>query len=127
MTLANSADPDQTPQNAESDQDLHCLLKLQEVKGLNRLTSSFRSIFPTYDNGEAKVSCILLHRGVQLILAYSWTRPAVLAAGKGRGGFFLFLLFLHCHSFSFLPCPSHLSPILSLLFLFSLSLGDDTK
>ena len=36
-TLANSADPDQTPQYAASDQDLHCLLhcllKLQEVKG----------------------------------------------------------------------------------------------
>ena len=31
-TLANSADPDQTPQNAASDQGLHCLLKLQEVK-----------------------------------------------------------------------------------------------
>ena len=48
--------------------------------------------------GEAKLSCILHHRGVQLILAYSWARPAVLAAGKGRGGMFLlFLLFLHCH------------------------------
>ena len=31
-TLANSADPDQTPQDAASDQRLHCLLKLQEVK-----------------------------------------------------------------------------------------------
>ena len=31
-TLANSADPDQMPQNVASDQDLHCLLKLQEVK-----------------------------------------------------------------------------------------------
>ena len=36
--------------------------------------------------GEAKVSCILRHRGVQLIFAYSWARPAVLAAGKGRRG-----------------------------------------
>ena len=33
----------------------------------------------------AKVSCILRHRGVQLILAYSWTRPAILVAGKDRG------------------------------------------
>ena len=32
-TLANSADPDQTPQNTASDQGLHRLLKLQEVKG----------------------------------------------------------------------------------------------
>ena len=31
-TLANSADPDQTPQNAASDQGLHCLLTLQEDK-----------------------------------------------------------------------------------------------
>ena len=32
-TFANSADPDHTPQNAASDQGLHCLLKLQDVKG----------------------------------------------------------------------------------------------
>ena len=32
-TLANSADTDQTPQNTASDQGLHCLLILQEVKG----------------------------------------------------------------------------------------------
>ena len=46
------------------------------------------------------------HRGVQLILAYSWARPAILVAGKGRGGMFLFLLFLHFHSCSsFFPVP----------------------
>ena len=32
-TLANSEDPDQTPQNAASDQAVHSLLKLQEDKG----------------------------------------------------------------------------------------------
>ena len=32
-TLANSTDPDQTPQNALSDHSLHSLLKLREVKG----------------------------------------------------------------------------------------------
>ena len=74
-----------------------------------------------------KVSCILCHWGVQLILAYSWARPAILVAGKGRGGMFLFLLFLHFHSCSLFPCPSLSSPLLSLLSLFSLSLGDDTK
>ena len=74
--------------------------------------------------GEAKVLCILHHWGIQLILTCSWARPAILAAGKGRGGMFLFLLFLHCHSFSFLLYPSLSSPLLS---LFSLSLGDDTK
>ena len=31
--LANSADQNQTPQNAASDEGLHCSLKLQEVKG----------------------------------------------------------------------------------------------
>ena len=34
--------------------------------------------------GGAKVSCILRHRGVQLILAYSWARPSIPVAGKGR-------------------------------------------
>ena len=75
-------------------------------------------------SGVAKVSCILRHRGVQLILANSLARPAILVAGKGRGGGdVLFLLFL----FLFLPYPSLSSPLLSLLSLFSLSLGDDTK
>ena len=32
-TLVFSADPDQKPQNAESDQGLYCLLKLQGIKG----------------------------------------------------------------------------------------------
>ena len=37
-------------------------------------------------NGKGvKVSCILHHRGIQLIFAYSWERPAILVAGKGRG------------------------------------------
>ena len=78
-------------------------------------------------SGGAKVLCILDHRGVQLILAYSWARPAILVVGKGRGGMFLFLLFLHFHSCSsFFPVPLfHL--LYSLLSLFSLSLGDDTK
>ena len=71
------------------------------------------------------LTCILRHWGIHLILAYSWTWPAVLAAGKGRVGMLLFFfvstlpfifLFLLCHS---LPSP--------LLYLFSLSLGDDTK
>ena len=36
-----------------------------------------------------KVSCILRHGGVQLRLAYSWARPAILVVGKGRWGMFL--------------------------------------
>ena len=52
-----------------------------------------------------KVSCILRHLGVQLILAYSWARPAILVAGKGRGGMF------------FISSVSVLSCSLSSLFL----------
>ena len=36
--------------------------------------------------GEVKVSCSFCHRGAQLILASSSARPAILVAGKGRGG-----------------------------------------
>ena len=63
-------------------------------------------MFMLLNLGGAKVSCILCHRGVQLILAYSWARPAILVAGKGREVMFLFLLFLHFHSCSsFFPVP----------------------
>ena len=79
-------------------------------------------------SGGVKVSCISRHRGIQLIFAYSWARPAILVSRKGKGGMFfissvssLSLLFL------FLPCPSLSYPLLSLLSLFSLSLGDNTK
>ena len=40
--------------------------------------------------GGAKVSCILRHRGVQLILAYRW----------GKGAYQYCFLFLRCRSFS---------------------------
>ena len=70
------------------------------------------------------MSCILCHRGVQLILAYSWARPAVVEVGKGRGGnVFISSVSSLSFLFLFLPCSS----LLSLLSLFSLSLGDDTK
>ena len=62
--------------------------------------------------GGAKVSCILRHRGVQLILAYSWASPATLVAGNGGGvgggGSFFF--------FTFSPVPFS---SLSLSFIFS--------
>ena len=57
-------------------------------------------------SGGAKVSCVSRHRCVQLILAYSWARPAILVAGKRRKGMFLFLWFLYFHSCSsFFPVP----------------------
>ena len=69
----------------------------------------------------------LHHWGVQLILAYSWARPAILVVGKGRGGMFLFLLFLHFHSCSsFFPVPLfHL--LYSLFYLFSPFLWETTQ
>ena len=79
-------------------------------------------------SGVAKVSCILRHRGVQLILTYSWARPAFLIAGKRIGGtFFISSVSSLSFLFLFFPCPSLSSPQLSLLFLFSLSLGDNIK
>ena len=54
---------------------------------------------------------ILRHWGDQLILAYSLTRPAILVAGKGRGGMFLFFCF-----FTFIPVPLY---SLSLTFISS--------
>ena len=78
-------------------------------------------------SGGAKVLCILHHWGVQLILVYSWARPAILVVGKGRGGMFLFLLFLHFHSCSsFFPVPLfHL--LYSLFYLFSPFLWETTQ
>ena len=79
----------------------------------------FSAIFDKGDNfGD------FLALGIQLILAYSWARPAILVAGKGRGGMLIFLLFLHFHSFSSF---SPVSLFHLLYYLFSISLGDDTR
>ena len=78
-------------------------------------------------SGGAKVLCILHHWGVQLILAYSWARPAILVVGKGRGRMFLFLLFLHFHSCSsFFPVPLF-HALYSLFYLFSPFLWETTQ
>ena len=78
-------------------------------------------------SGGAEVSCISRHRGVHLILAYSWARPAILVAGKGRGGNVFISSVSSLSLLFFIPCPSLSSLLLSLLSLFSLSLEDDTK
>ena len=92
---------------------LFCASTLErlEVENLNILPMKIKKIFLSFHrtwgwSGGAKVLCILHHWGVQLILAYSWARPAILVVGKGRGGMFLFLLFLHFLSCSsFFPVP----------------------
>ena len=60
-------------------------------------------------------------------IGLQWARPAVLVAGKGRGGMFLFLLFLHFHSCSsFFPVPLfHL--FYHLFYLFSPFLWETTQ
>ena len=73
------------------------------------------------------VSCILRHRGVQLKLAYSWARPAILVAGKGRGGMFLFLLFLHFHSCSYFFSNRLFHLLYYLFYLFSPFLWETTQ
>ena len=75
-------------------------------------------------SGGAKVSCILHHRGIQLIWAYSWARPAVLVAGKGRVFISSVSSLYFCSSF--FPVPLfHLFYYVSRPSRFSLSLGDD--
>ena len=113
--LANSVDSNETVHYEPSHQDLH------------HLPFCFRSWMRLGWSGGANVLCILYHWGVQLILAYSWARPAILVVGKGRGGMFLFLLFLHFHSCSsFFPVPLfHL--LYSLFYLFSPFLWEMTQ
>ena len=54
-------------------------------------------------------------------------KAAVLIADKGRGGCFISSVSSLSFLFLFLSCPSLSTPLLSLLSIFSISLGDDTK
>ena len=69
-------------------------------------------------SGWAKILYILCHRGVQLFLACSLTRPAILVAGKGSERMFSFFCFS-----TFIPVPhssltlSFISTISSISFL----------
>ena len=64
VTHANSADTDQMLQNTASDQGLHCLLKLQEVKLNETIWSPLRTIFSAYtiglDNSGYQVNIFLI-------------------------------------------------------------------
>ena len=109
---------------------LAVLLPLMHIASIHSITLCKRVHFWCCCgwSGGAKVPCILCHRGVQLILAYSWARPAILVVGKGRGGnVFISSVSSLSFLFLFLPCSSLSSLRLSLLTLFSLSQGDDTK
>ena len=77
-------------------------------------------------SGVVKVLCILHHRGVQLISAYSWASLLSLQQIRVEGGCFISSVSSLSFIFLFFPCPSLSSPLQSLLSLFSLSLGDDT-
>ena len=77
---------------------------------------------------------ILRHRDVQLRLASSWARPAILAVGKGRGGMFVFdfffffvHLFLLFHSISFFSTVPLIHLLYYLLYLSSPFLWETTK
>ena len=74
-----------------------------------------------------KVSCILRHRGIQLILAYSWARLAILVADKGKGGMFIsFFCFFTSIPVPFSPIPPfHL--LYYLFYLFSPFLWEMTQ
>ena len=79
-------------------------------------------------SGVEKVLCILRHRGVQLILAYSWARPAILVAGKGIGvDVFISSVSSLSFLFLFLPCPSLFNLLYYLFCLFSPSLWETTQ
>ena len=54
----------------------------------------------------AKVSCISHHCGVQLILAYSWARPAILVAGKGKVEIAGLCRYFDPVTLTYIPCSS---------------------
>ena len=72
-----------------ADLDLHCLPFSKQTDCLTLevgMASFYSGLTYGYKewSGVAKASCIICHGGVQLILAYSWARLAILVAGKGR-------------------------------------------
>ena len=74
---------------------VRCIFSVDMCKNIQYLVLPTAWVFSFLRgwSGGAKVSCILRHRGVQLILAYNWARPVTLVTGKGRGGMFYFFCF----------------------------------
>ena len=64
----------------------------------------------------------LTSRGVQVILAYCWARPAILVRVDGECFYFFFFF-----TFISVPLSSLLLSFIYLFSFFSFSLGDDTK
>ena len=71
--------------------------------------------------GGAKALCILRHQGVHLMFAYSWARPAILVAGKGKVGMFYFFCFI-----TFIPVLFPV-PLFHFYYLFSSFLWEMTQ
>ena len=99
----------------------------QAIEVLDPGVVEFTSLFNQQGGGWVVRRCPLSYSpGRPTVLAYSWARPAILVAGKGRGGCFYFFCF-----FTFISVPlsslslSFISSTISSFF--SLSLGDDTK
>ena len=115
-----------TNNNNNTNNPLKAILTSQNLVSLYEKKKKISTTAGGWSDG-AMVSCIIRHRGVQLILAYSWAKPAILVAGKGRGGIFLFLHFLHFYSCSSLfPVPLfHL--FYYLFYRFSPFLWETTK
>ena len=103
-----------------------CKIRLNNWKVLKISLKMYTPVY-TYQGVVRWCEGVLRHRGIQLIVAYSWAKPAILVAGKGRGGTFLFLLFLHFYSWSsFIPVPLfHL--LYYIVYLYSPFLWETTQ
>ena len=89
---------------------------LEVSRGITRCVGSFYyaenklQILVLFTSLDLAAVYVLASPGVQLVLTYSWTRPAVLVAGKGSGWgcfcffcvFFFFFFFCCCCFFVFL-------------------------
>ena len=81
-------------------------MPLDSIKGIPKIYRKVTKfyIFPKYlvrqTVGGGRVVCILRQRDVQLILAYSWAKPAILVAVRVEGASFYFFCF-----FTFISVP----------------------
>ena len=100
--------------------------KQQRTRWPCALVQSYLDILCLGWLGEAKVSCFLHHQSNWYGLIV-WQGLLSLQQVRVEGECFYFFCLLLSFIYLVLTCPSLSSPLLSLLSLFSLSLGDDTK